>query len=267
MKKIIYKILLIVAIATSLTGCAVTGIFGHSSSQIEKQNNRITSVETKISNVQENKIAEVQQLAYGVDFSLSKATNQEPAVKVAQELNSRVENIFGLPVLEQQKAMVEMVSNLISNNVAGQNELAAKDKELIAIQNEESILVAAKNKEVTKALEMSKQVALANDTKQAELSKYTAYWGLGAVLMGIKSFATHSFWALLIGVIIFIVLRVLSLTNPLAAAVFGIFQSLGASLIHLVESIIPDSISTLEAAKADVKTVADTIATATQPKT
>jgi len=259
------KVILIGLIALSFVGCSsVKGIFGKSSTAVEKQNVQISKVEDKLDVVTDNKVNQISQLSFGVNDSLNRMTNKPIQVLVAEELNERVLSLSGLPTIEQQKAMVQLVTDLVSNNVAGKIELQNKDKELSALQNEETILIKQKDKELDKALELSKTIALKADTTQSELDKYQGFWGLSAVFLGLKSFILHSFWTLLICLVIFIVLRVAAATNPFANAIFGLFQSLGAVCIHMIESLIPSSMTTLEGAKADVKKVGDVVSEVAQ---
>ena len=251
---------LIVAILLIGASCStVTGFFGKTSNQVQKEAAKITVLDNKIEIVKENKINNVQSLSFGVTDSLNRLTNAPIQVTVAKELNTRIQTLVGLPPQDQQSEMIKLVSNLISNNIAGVQELKAKDKEISAIESEEILLVNAKQSEVDKALELSKQVALKADTTQNELSSYQAYWGLGGVLIGLKSFFTHIMWTIIIGGIIFIILRIAAASNPLANAIFGIFQSLGAVAIHCIESLIPASITTLEMTKQDISKVSTVI--------
>lgn len=256
MKKLLYIIPVILVL---LVGCSSTGFFGKSSTKVQKEADKITVIDTKIDTVKENKVSTVQSLSFGVNDSLNRVTNAPIQVVVAKELNTRIQTLVGLPPLEQQSEMIRLVSNLISNNIAGVQELKAKDKEIQGIQNEENLLLKNKQVEVDKALELSKQVALKADTTQNELSAYQAYWGLGGVFLGLKSFLTHILWTIIIGGILFIILRLAAASNPLANAIFGIFQSLGAVVIHCIESLIPASITTLEITKQDVSKVSDVI--------
>jgi len=233
-------------------GCKTAGIFGKSSKSISAQANKITQVDTLIASNNQSKLNEISELSYGTDYALNKVTNASLPVVVAKEMNTRTLSLAGLPPLDQQKAMTRMIEDLLLTNAIGKVELQNKDVEISALQAEETLLFNSKEKEINNLTALSEKVAMQNDTAQNELSKYTAYWGLGAVAMGIVSFAKHIFWTLLILVVLFIILRALSMTNPMAAAIFGIFQSIGASIVHIIETLIPQSINTLTQAKNDV---------------
>ena len=252
---------LILLIATLFVGCGTIGYFGKSSNQLQKQELKITKLDNRINDLQINKLNDISQLSFGVGKALDNITNAPIEVKVASELNTRVEAITGLPRLEQQKEMLLLISNLLKENIEGKQELKNKDNELTAIQDEEKYLVKSKDKQIDKLSELSKEVALQADTTKQELSSYTSYWGLGGVALGLKSFFMHIFWSLIIIGVLFTILRFAAASNPIANLCFGIFQQFAGIAIHCIESLVPSSISVVEQAKADVSQVSATIGT------
>ncbi len=226
-----------------LAGCVSTGIFGTTSHQVEKQNNRITAIQDKLEANKDKEIDQAQQLTFGTDIALKQVTNQEPAITVAKELNERVEAVIGLPALAQQKAMAVMVSDLLSNNIYGRYKLAEKDYEIVAIQQEENFLVKQKDIEINKALDLSQSIALKADSTKASLDKYQGWFGLSAVFMGLKQFLTTSLWALIGLGIAFVVLRVLSTVNPIAGAIFAIVDVLFAWIVNAIRVIAPKALT------------------------
>jgi hypothetical protein len=229
---------------------------------------KITQLDGRISDLQITKINNISQLSFGVDKALERITNAPIEVVVAKELNTRVEAIAGSPPLEQQKEMLVMISNLISNNVVGQRQLRDKDREIIGLQEEETYLVKSKDTQIDKLSELSKAVALQADTTKNELDKYTSYWGIGGILLGFKSLFTHIMWTLVILGVIFIVLRIAAASNPIANLCFGIFQQLAGIVIGMIEKLIPASIAVVAQAHTDagkVLTVIDQVATTINP--
>ena len=109
------------------------------------------------------------------------------------------------------------------------------------------------------------QLFIENQAQQTEalnkeLDSYKSYWGLGAIFLGAKSFLTHSLWALLIFGVLFIVLRILAASNPIANAIFSIFSSIGASIIHGIGLIVPKAIEEVKGVSQTTLTkVVDTI--------
>lgn len=244
-----------------LTGCSsLPTIFGTSSKSLAKQEQKIELVDSSLSKINKQKLEDIAILAKGTDYALTKVTNPPRAVIVAKDVNQRVISEAGYsPSIVKFNEMQKMIDNLLLTNQNGMQELWKRDKAIESLINSEKTILATKEKELGKLNDLARKAASQADTTQNELTKYQSYWGLGGVFFGIKSFATHVFWYGLVGTIIFIILRVASYANPIAAAIFGIFQSIGASLIHVIEILIPQSIATLNDAKDTVNKVADTI--------
>jgi hypothetical protein len=121
--------------------------------------------------------------------------------------------------------------------------LAQKDTEISALQNEETFLIKQKDVEVDKAISLSKQAALEDDANKAELSKYQGHFGLNAIFLGGKQFIKDSMWVLLGGGVIFIILRVLSTSNPIAAGIFSIFNVIGGWFINCIKVLVPKALN------------------------
>lgn len=245
-----------------VSGCSsIKSLFhGKSTDKVEKQAAKIDKIDEKVELVNKNKLAEVSGLSYGVGYSLNKSTNTEPAVTVAKELNLRVESLAGLPQFEQQKAMVELVENLISNNVQGKILLSRKDKQLIDLQAEEVVLLKQKDIEVDKALALSKQVAMEDDASKNQLSKYTSWFGLGAIFLGFKQLLFTGIWFIVIFGVIFLILRLAAASNPICGILFSIFDTIGAMVIHAVQMLAPKALTMVQSAEnSALKKVTDAI--------
>lgn len=236
-----------------VVGCNGLGWYGKQSARVDKQSARIEAIDDHLDAIQGDKINQVAQLSFGVAESLDRVTNAPIEVTVAKELNDRVQAITGLPTIQQQAAIVSLVSDLISNNIQGQVSLATKDRELALLQKEESTLIKQRDIQINRALALSKETALTADSQKHELDQYTAYWGLGAVFLGVKTFVKHCLWTLLILGAVFILLRILAASNPIAGTIFGIFESLAATFIHFVYLAVPTSVQTfLDTAKTEI---------------
>lgn len=262
------KIISVLLILSLLVGCSSTGFFGKTSNSVAKQEMKITQLDGRIADLQIAKLNQVQSLSFGVEKALDRITNAPIEVVVAKELNTRVESVAGLPPLEQQKEMIQLVSNLISNNIVGQQELKSKDREITGIQAEEVFLVKTKDTQIDKLSELSKTIALQADTTKNELDKYTSYWGIGGIVLGFKSLFLHLMWTVIILGVIFIVLRIAAASNPIANLAFGILQSCAGVVIGMIEKLIPASIAVVAQAHADagkVLTVVDQVATTINP--
>jgi hypothetical protein len=233
-------------------GCSSTGFWGTSSNKVEKQSNRISEVQDKIIKNSDDKVFLAKDFSFGTAYALSKVTNQEPAIIVAKELNERVENLIGLPVLAQQKGLIIFVNGLISNNIAAKKELAQKDRDISSLQDEESFLIKTKDKEIHKALDLSAQVALQADSSKQELDKYRGWFGLSAIWMGLKQLFTYGFWTFLTLGIAFLVLRILSTVNPICGAIFGIFDLMCSWVVNSIKIIAPKAMGIAETVGKDV---------------
>jgi hypothetical protein len=242
-------LLYILILATvSITGCSyLPKIFGKSSAAITSQQNKIQSTNQKLADNDKAKLEDIAVIATGTDHALSIVTNPPKAVVVARELNHRVIAEAGYqPTVEQLTAMYKMVDDLIADNTAGKKALAAKDMEIQELRNNEIELNKQKDQEVSKYMTIAQAAATKADTTQNELDKYQSYWGLGGVMIGIKSFATHVMWWGLGFMVVFMLLRVLSTVNPICGAIFGIFESIVGSFLHVIMAIIPKAFNTIQ---------------------
>ena len=86
-------------------------------------------------------------------------------------------------------------------------------------------------------------IAKESDAKQATINEMGGMFGLNAVVWGLKRFFFSCLTGILIFAVIFIVLRVLSMTNPIAASVFSIFNMIGSTIISTVKALTPNAFS------------------------
>jgi hypothetical protein len=239
-----FKIITISLVVALVAGCAATtGLLGHNSKNVEKQTQKITQLQNKIEGVKDNKISFIQDFSYGTAYALEQVTNKEPAIAVAEEMNQRVQNIAGLPPLEREKEMILMVNGLVSNNIIGQRMLKERDSDIVNLQKEETLLLATKDVQIQKALELSTTVAMQADGSKQELSKYRGWLGLSAVWMGLKQFCTTSFWVLLGLVAAFIILSILAAFNPIASAIFSVFDVMLSWVVNCIKVVAPKALT------------------------
>jgi hypothetical protein len=242
---ILKQVAVSLVIVSLLAGCStVKGIFGKAATAEQKSAAKIELAKSDIAQNTSDQLYEISGLSYGVGFSLNQSVTDDPAIRTAQTLNDRVQNVAGLPDLDDQKSMQSLVTQLLNNT--GDKALAAKDKEISDLQSQKKDLEANKEKAIANYMDLANATALKTDTLSSKLASYTSYWGLGGVALGLWSFGVHIFWVLLVGGIGYIVLRLLSMTNPTAAAVFSIFTRIGSIFIQLIEYVAPKSIAELE---------------------
>ena len=197
----------------------------------------------KIANNSEKKISEIATMAHGVDYSLSKvpATNATHEVTTAKEINQRVISIAGSPKVDDLakiKLMVDLLNSEISKERdRGTKLLQQKDVEILAVQKNSDNLDVNLNKKIGDLTTTAKKQA---ETADDNVNKY---FGLGAIFYGIKRFITSCVVGILIFGVIFLVLRLLAATNPIAAAVFSVFNIIGAAAVHIIKGFAPKSLN------------------------
>ena len=86
-------------------------------------------------------------------------------------------------------------------------------------------------------------------------------FGLNAVFWGIKKFFFSMITFILIGGVLFIILRLLSVMNPVAAAIFSVFSMVGSVLITILKSLTPNAISMAGLAPSSALTKYKTVLT------
>ena len=145
-KSTILKVVAIsVVIASLLTGCStIKGIFGKSATEEQKSADKIELAKNEIAQNTSDQLYEISGLSFGVGYSLNQSVNDDPAIKTAQVLNERVQNVAGLPNLEDQKSMQSLVTDLLNNT--GDKALAAKDREISDLQSQKKDLESNKDK-------------------------------------------------------------------------------------------------------------------------
>jgi hypothetical protein len=221
----------------------------------------IVAQDTKLLNLNIHKLQDIAVIATGTDYSLDKVTNPPPAVTVAKELNQRVIAEAGYnPSIEELKKMQKMVDDLIVSNKLGQIALAQKDKDIEQLRQEEELILKEKGNQIGKLSAIAKKTAEMADNTKSELNKYTQWFGLGAVYYGLKTFLTTSFWVLIGIGIVWIVLRLLSTVNPIFGAIYGIVDTIGSMIIHIISVITPKALSMAQSVETStVHKLVDTI--------
>lgn len=203
----------------------------------------------KIANNSEKKISEIATMAHGVDYSLSKvpATNATHEVTTAKEINQRVISIAGSPKVDDLakiKLMVDLLNSEISKERdRGTKLLQQKDVEILAVQKNSDNLDINLNKKIGDLTTTAKKQAETADDNKVIIDNVNKYFGLGAIFYGIKRFITSCVVGILIFGVIFLVLRLLAATNPIAAAVFSVFNIIGAAAVHIIKGFAPKSLN------------------------
>lgn len=234
-------------IALTLTGCAMFRNPTKNQDKIEKKVGAIQEVKDLTAKNTDKTVGQIQSLSFGVSYALNKTEDTNAPVNIAKELNTRVLSLSGMPSVSEINFMKHLVDDLTSQldaeRVRGESALAAKDKELINLQK---IKVDLSNQLIKKQTELgiaAEAVSKGADKDANQLAEMNRFFGLGAILYGIKRFVTSSLIAILVFVVIFFVLRVAASTNPIAKAVFGIFETVAGFAVNCIRGLIPGVVS------------------------
>ncbi len=225
------------------------GVFGKSQAAVQKVDQKVQVIDTQESKMKDDKLSHIGAFAKGgVEYALDKITNNPPKeVAVAKQMNERVEALADQPDFTEVKGIEGIVDELTSQNQIirdeGKAALEAKDKQIGDLQNQYKQLEDTKAKEVSIAFQQANEIAKTADQYKATLSKMDSFFGLGAVWYGAHKFVITSLWVLGIGLILFIILRILSGANPIASAIFGIFEQAVSCVIHAISFIFPKALS------------------------
>lgn len=228
-----------------LTGCFMLPNKGKNASSVNKVKDQITLNQQKAGENQQDKLNQVSALAAGTQYSLSQVTNPPVEVKTAQDLNDRVVSIVGAPDIDQLNK-IKLIVDLLNSESGkerkkGEKLLAEKDTEILKIQLETEKLKRERD-ELVKTLAQKADAAAANaDSYKQTLNEMDKWFGLGAVFYGLKKFFFTSLTVILVAVILFFVLRVLASTNPVAGAIFAVFEQIAGWFIYLIKGLTPNA--------------------------
>jgi hypothetical protein len=238
----------ILGISLLITGCSVFKHSGDSSKLEEKNRAKIVNVDGQIKNNTSQKLDTIAQLAYGTDYALSKVNEPPREVTVARNMNQRIVSLTGSPTIEKIKEMQQMIDKLTAQLAIerdrGEKALNEKDEQINLLQSQAKNLDVLKDSEIRKYIQAAQEMAANADAYKAELNKMDQFMGLGAVWYGVKKFVVNSMWILGIGGVLFIILRIASFSNPLAASIFSIFSTIGSWFIKAIEFAIPKAVQT-----------------------
>lgn len=247
MKKFILPIFLGITLL-AMTGCSIFTNRGAAARTEEKNRAKIVNVDGQIKQNTSQKLDVIAELAYGTDYALSKVNDPPREVSVAKDMNRRIVSLTGSPTIEKMKEMQATIDKLTAQleieRSKGQKALNEKDKEIQQLQNEAKSLDTLKDAEIRKYMQAAQEMAANADAYKAKLGEMDKWMGLGAVFYGVKKFVIGSMWILGIGGILFIILRIASFSNPLAASIFSIFSTMGSWVIHTIEFIVPKAVET-----------------------
>lgn len=244
----IYKSLIIFVVLLALTtGCAIFGGGkGKTLANEDKNRSKIISVDSKIASNSTEKLDNIAGLAYGINYSLNKVNDPPREMTVALDLNQRVMSLSGSPSIEVMKDMQSTIDKLTSSlekeRTTGKKMLMEQDEKISDLQNKTKSLTAEKDTLIAHYMKDAKEAAANADSYKQDLEQMNQWFGLGAVWYGIKKFVTSSLWVLGIGSVLFLILRIASMSNPIAASIFSIFNMIGSWVVNVIKVIVPKAV-------------------------
>lgn len=236
------KHLLLAALLTFLSSCALTN-----TEKIDATKNKIVSTEKQLAKNTDEKMAEIAVLASGTDYSLKKVTNPPVEVKTAIDINGRVINIAGNPNLDELNKIKQLV-DLLNSEVdkerkRGEKLLSEKDSQIINLQQERVEIQNQYEDQINTLKVQATEVAKKADKLQVVVNEVNSWMGLGGVVYGMKRFVSTAVIGILIFGVLFIALRFFAAVNPIAGAIFSVFEHFASYAVSLIKGIFPNSLS------------------------
>ena len=178
-----------------------------------------TQINSKLARVDTDKLDAISKLSYGIALN---STNT-PAVKT---LNDKIQSLAGIPNVSE--------INSIKDNLNRSN-YSWLDTSINSTQLKEDRI----NNQILEAANKAGEL-------QTELNKYHAWFGIEAIILGIKELIKTALWFILGGSILFLVLRILAGVNPIAGIIFSVFESIGSVLIHTISGLAPKALTAVQ---------------------
>lgn len=243
-----HKAILLLLTICFLTSCSVLrGTKANTASQtaIIKEEKKALDIDKAIQNNVDKQIKQTAAYAYGVNYSLNQVENPSIEVITAGRMNDRVIAIVGAPDLKESERIRKITdylnSEIENEKLKGERLLSQKDKEISELQLKKEQLEKQYDEQIAKLIAQSKEVAKKSDEKQTTLDSMSGLMGLNAVFWGLKKFFFTTLTWIVIFAIIFLILRIASATNPIAAAAFSIFNVIGSFIINLFKGLTPQA--------------------------
>lgn len=244
------RIMVFISLLILTTSCShFGGIFNsnptNSEEKLEKKKSEMLVKEKELAKNNETKLKQIGTVSKGIEHALNSETNSSRSVDVAKELNDRVASLAGNPdvkdVVRMKKIVDDLISEVVKERKRGESELSMLDRELQFVQTERDIIKRAYEKKIEEYEALSGKIAENSDKNAYIVDEMDKWFGLGAIIYGGKKFILSTLTIITVGAILFLVLRVFAQTNPIAGAVFGIFEMIGSWGLYLIKTIIPNS--------------------------
>jgi len=236
MKNFLYLFILIF-----LTSCKTSNV-----EKVQKTKDVLANTRVEKAKNDNEKLQAVATLASGTDYSLKSVTNPPVQVRTAIDFNSRVLSISGNPNVDELNK-IKQITDLLNSELEKEKEkgiklLRQRDDEILNLQLRQKEIEDTYESQIKGLETQASQVAKKADALQVTVDEVNSWMGLGGVMYGLKRFISIGVTGILIFLILFMVLRFLAATNPIAGAIFSIFEHIAAYGISLIKGIAPKSV-------------------------
>jgi len=239
--------MLLLLVSLLVSGCKIFTNQGRTAVHEEKTRDKITAVDNKLNENVADRLTVISGYSWGINYDLNKLTNKPIEVDVALQLNNRILTLSGNPSIEIMNGMKTTIDKLTSNIDSIQKEggllLKIKDNSIQDLQNDKKDLLQEKQDAIDAYLKLGKLNAAQADGYKSELSKMDWGMGLGAIFYGVKKLVVSMSWILGIGSILFLILRFAASSSPIAASIFGLFETMGSWVINAIRVVLPKALS------------------------
>lgn len=236
MKNFLYLFILIF-----LTSCKTSNV-----EKVQKTKDVLANTRVEKAKNDNEKLQAVATLASGTDYSLKSVTNPPVQVRTAIDFNSRVLSISGNPNVDELNK-IKQITDLLNSELEKEKEkgiklLRHRDDEILNLQLRQKEIEDTYESQIKGLETQASQVAKKADALQVTVDEVNSWMGLGGVMYGLKRFISIGVTGILIFLILFMVLRFLAATNPIAGAIFSIFEHIAAYGISLIKGITPKAV-------------------------
>lgn len=235
------RYILYIFVIVFLTSCKTSN-----AEKVQKTKDVLANTRVEKAKNDGDKLQAVSTLAAGTDYSLKSVTNPPVQVKTAIDFNSRILSITGNPNVDELNK-IKQITDLLNSELEKEKEkgvklLKQKDGEILELQNKQKEIQDKYETQIKGLESQATQVAKKADALQVTVDEVNSWMGLGGVMYGLKRFVSIGVTGILIFLILFMVLRFAAATNPIAGAIFSIFEHIAASIISLIKGIVPKSV-------------------------
>ena len=214
--------------------------------KVQKTRDTLSQTRQQLSKNTDNKMNQIAVLSAGTEYSLNKITNAPVEVKTAIDLNSRVINIAGSPdfsELTRIKYTIDLLNSEVDiERKKGEELLRQRDLTIASLQNEKKEIVNVYETHIQGLELQASNIAKKADKLQGTVDEVNSWMGLGGIFYGLKRFISLGLIGLLIGGVGFMALRFFSTVNPIAGAIFSVFEHIGGWFVSMIKGIAPKAV-------------------------